>query len=87
MFSWLQVFTAPGFAVELAAERVVMFVSVMGVPVSSTNILIGAVLGVGMVNHNTQWDLMMPIALAWIITLPAAAILSAITFVAIRNVF
>lgn len=78
---------ASGFSAELAAAGVVMLASVMGLPVSSTHILIGAVLGVGMVNHNTNWDLMKPIALAWVITLPAAGILSAITFIALSNIF
>lgn len=64
-----------------------MLASLMGLPVSSTHILIGAVLGVGMVNHSTNWDLMKPIAMAWIITLPAAGVLSAITFVVLNNVF
>lgn len=78
---------ASGFAAELAAAGVVMLASVMGLPVSSTHILIGAVLGVGMVNHSTNWALMKPIGLAWIITLPAAGILSAITFITLRNIF
>ncbi|WP_320033534.1 inorganic phosphate transporter [Halarcobacter sp.] len=78
---------ASGFSAELAAAGVVMLASVMGLPVSSTHILIGAVLGVGLVNHNTNWDLMKPIALAWVITLPAAGILSAITFMVLNNIF
>lgn len=78
---------ASGFSAELAAAGVVMLASVMGLPVSSTHILIGAVLGVGLVNHNTNWNLMKPIALAWVITLPAAGILSAITFITLRNIF
>ncbi len=78
---------ASGFSAELSAAGVVMLASVMGLPVSSTHILIGAVLGVGLVNHNTNWDLMKPIALAWVITLPAAGILSAITFIALSNIF
>ena len=78
---------ASGFSAELAAAGVVMLASVMGLPVSSTHILIGAVLGVGLVNHNTNWALMKPIAMAWVITLPAAAILSAITFISLRNLF
>ncbi len=78
---------ASGFAAELAAAGVVMLASVMGLPVSSTHILIGAVLGVGMVNRSTNWSLMKPIALAWVITLPAAAILSGITFIALSNLF
>lgn len=78
---------ASGFSAELAAAGVVMLASVMGLPVSSTHILIGAVLGVGLVNQNTNWALMKPIGLAWIITLPAAAILSAVTFVVLRTIF
>ncbi len=78
---------ASGFAAELSAAGVVMLASVMGLPVSSTHILIGSVLGVGMVNQNTNWNLMKPIGMAWIITLPAAGILSAITFITLRNIF
>lgn len=78
---------ASGFAAELSAAAVVMLASVMGLPVSSTHILIGAVLGIGLVNRQNNWALMKPIALAWVITLPAAAILSAATFVALRNLF
>ncbi len=71
---------ASGFSAELAAAGVVMLASVAGIPVSSTHILIGAVLGVGMVNRAANWDLMKPIGLAWVITLPAAGVLAAITF-------
>lgn len=67
---------ASGFAAELAAATVVMGASLLGLPVSSTHILIGAVLGVGIVNRAANWSLMKPIALAWIITLPAAAFVS-----------
>lgn len=66
-----------GFAAELAAAGVVMAASVLGLPVSSTHILIGAVLGVGIVNHSANWKLMRPIALAWIITLPISAAIGA----------
>ncbi|MNR50780.1 Phosphate transporter family protein [compost metagenome] len=59
----------------------------MGLPVSSTHILIGAVLGIGLVNRQTNWGLMKPIGLAWIITLPAAALLSAGAFLVLRNLF
>ncbi|MBZ8177428.1 phosphate permease [Corynebacterium sp. 3HC-13] len=78
---------ASGFSAELAAAGVVMGASVLGLPVSSTHILIGAVLGVGIVNKAANWGLMKPIALAWIITLPAAAVVSAIGVVALRAIF
>lgn len=76
-----------GFAAELAAAGVVMAASVMGLPVSSTHILIGAVLGVGIVNRAANWKLMRPIALAWLLTLPAAAGIGAIVVLVLRAVF
>jgi len=76
---------ASGFSAELSAAGVVMLASVMGLPVSSTHILVGAVLGVGLVNKNTNWALMKPIAMAWIITLPSAGVLASLTFLLLRN--
>lgn len=78
---------ASGFAAELSAAAVVMGASVLGLPVSSTHILIGAVLGVGLVNKDANWGLMKPIALAWVITLPAAAIIAGGTVSVLRVVF
>ena len=78
---------ASGFAAELSAAVVVMIASLLGLPVSSTHILIGAVLGVGIVNRAANWNLMKPIGLAWVITLPAAAGISAITVSILRVVF
>ncbi|MDP4597589.1 MAG: inorganic phosphate transporter [Pseudomonadales bacterium] len=75
---------ASGFAAELSAAAVVLMASLLGIPVSSTHILIGAVLGVGLVNRQTNWALMKPIALAWVITLPAAAMLSAVFLLLFR---
>lgn len=72
---------ASGFCAELSAAAVVMGASSLGIPVSSTHILIGAVLGIGIVNRQTNWGLMKPIALAWVITLPAAGLLAAAAFI------
>lgn len=76
---------ASGFSAELSAAAVVMAATVMGLPVSSTHILIGAVLGIGLVNRSTNWGLMRPIALAWIITLPVAAALGGLSVVVLRT--
>ncbi len=78
---------ASGFAAELAAAAVVMAASLGGLPVSSTHILIGAILGVGLVNRSANWKLMKPIAMAWVITLPAAATIGAIGVLTLRTVF
>lgn len=78
---------ASGFAAELSAASVVMGASLMGLPVSSTHILVGAVLGIGLVNRNANWALMKPIGLAWVITLPAAATLSVVCYLILQAVF
>lgn len=78
---------ASGFTAELAAAAVVMGASLLGLPVSSTHILIGAVLGVGMVNKAANWGLMKPIALAWVITVPASAAVGAVGVVTLRAIF
>jgi inorganic phosphate transporter, PiT family len=75
-----EIHPASGFVAELAAASVVLMASLMGIPVSSTHILIGAVLGIGIVNSQNNWALMKPIGLAWVITLPSAALLSALVF-------
>lgn len=78
---------ASGFSAELAAASVVMLASMLGIPVSSTHILIGAVLGIGFVNRKANWALMKPIGLAWVITIPVAACLSGLFFVIFKHIF
>ncbi|NOL50448.1 inorganic phosphate transporter [Pelistega europaea] len=78
---------ASGFTAELSAATIVMLASLLGLPVSSTHILVGAVLGIGIVNRNANWKLMKPIATAWVVTLPSAAVLSVVIFLGLRAVF
>jgi PiT family inorganic phosphate transporter len=59
----------------------------MGIPVSSTHILVGAVIGIGMLNRDANWKLMKPIAMAWVITLPAAAAMAALFFFILKITF
>ncbi|TKX31393.1 inorganic phosphate transporter [Campylobacter aviculae] len=73
-----------GFSAELGASIVILLATQFGIPVSSTHILIGAILGIGIYNKNANWVLMKPIGLAWIITLPAAGIMAAIVFLGFK---
>ncbi|WP_111467159.1 inorganic phosphate transporter [Microbacterium suaedae] len=82
-----EIHPASGFSAELAAAGVVMLASVLGLPVSSTHILIGAVLGVGLVNKAANWKLMKPIAMAWVITLPVAASIGAVGYLLLSAIF
>ena len=82
-----EIFPVTGFAAELGATLVILAATKLGIPVSSTHILIGAVIGIGMLNRNANWALMKPIALAWVITLPAAAAMAAIFFYILKIAF
>lgn len=75
-----------GFSAEFGASIVILFATQLGIPVSSTHILIGAVLGIGLYNKNANWAMMKPIGLAWIITLPAAGLLASGVFIIFKNI-
>ncbi|TXE78127.1 inorganic phosphate transporter [Campylobacter peloridis] len=74
-----------GFSAELGASIVILLATQLGIPVSSTHILIGAILGIGLFNKNAKWAMMKPIGLAWVITLPVAGVLSSIIFIFFIN--
>ena len=71
-----------GFAAELAAATTIVLASRMGIPVSTTHILVGSVLGVGLARGIGALDLRVvgSIFVSWIATLPLAAALSVFFF-------
>ena len=81
-----EILPTTGFSAELSASIVILIATKMGLPISSTHVLIGAVLGIGLYNRNANWGMLKPIGLAWVITLPIAMIGSAIGFVIVVNV-
>jgi PiT family inorganic phosphate transporter len=71
-----------GFAAELAAACTVVIASGAGLPISTTQTLVGAVLGVGMARGIAAINLgvVRNIVVSWVITLPVGAGLSIIFF-------
>jgi PiT family inorganic phosphate transporter len=71
-----------GFAAELATATTIVIASRLGIPVSTTHTLVGAVLGVGMARGIGAIDLRVvgSIVLSWVATLPIAAGLSIFFF-------
>lgn len=70
------------FCALLATAGMVAGASTMGMPVSTTHILIGAVLGIGLAESQQRihWHLVRTIFIAWLITIPAVGVLSALVF-------
>ncbi|MDN3651755.1 inorganic phosphate transporter [Thalassotalea ponticola] len=78
-----------GFAAELAAACTVVVASGTGLPISTTQTLVGAVLGVGMARGIAAIDLgvVRNIVVSWVVTLPVGAGLSIIFFWMIKGAF
>ncbi len=78
-----------GFAAELAAATTVVLASATGLPVSTTHILVGAVLGVGLARGIGALNLQVisTIFLSWLVTLPAGALLSIVFFYLFQCLF
>ncbi|MCP5469594.1 MAG: inorganic phosphate transporter [Chlamydiales bacterium] len=78
-----------GFAAGFAAALTIMLASKLGLPISTTHVLVGAVLGVGFargigaINLGTLRD----IALSWVITVPAGAGSSIVFFYILKSIF
>ena len=78
-----------GFAATLAAAATVVIASSTGIPVSTTQVLVGAVLGVGLARGMAALDtrVISRIFLSWIVTLPAGAFMSILFFFALKGAF
>lgn len=78
-----------GFAAELAAATTVVVASSTGIPVSTTQVLVGAVLGVGIARGLAALDIRVvnKIFLSWVITLPAGALMSILFFFTLKGIF
>ncbi len=78
-----------GFCAELAAATTVVLASRLGLPVSTTHIIVGAVLGVGFARGIAAIDLRVVsgIVVSWVVTLPVGAGLAAGFFFMFRAIF
>jgi PiT family inorganic phosphate transporter len=68
-----------GFSAETAAAASILFSTVLGVPVSTTHTITGAIIGVGATTRfkAIRWGLAYKIVWAWALTIPGSALLSA----------
>lgn len=75
-----------GFSAEFGAAITILFASKLGLPISSTHALVGAVLGVGL-NRGLQalnLKMLKEIAISWIVTIPLCATMSILCFYALK---
>ncbi len=75
----IQLQPSGGFCAELATAATVLLASHLGLPVSTSHALVGAVVGVGLVKglQSVRWNTLLSIGSAWLVTIPIAAGLGA----------
>jgi inorganic phosphate transporter, PiT family len=71
-----------GFSAETAAACSLYLATALGIPVSTTQTITGAIVGVGATRRLSavRWGVAGRIVWAWILTIPAAAVIAAVTY-------
>ncbi len=71
-----------GFCSQFATAAVVLTAGLLGGPVSTTQVISSAILGTGSAEriNKVRWGVATNIALAWLLTIPATALLSALVY-------
>ncbi|MFN8632030.1 MAG: inorganic phosphate transporter [Chloroflexota bacterium] len=72
-----------GFAAETTAATVLLVTARLGMPVSTTHVISSAIMGVGASKglRGVRWGVARRILVAWVLTIPAAALIGALTWV------
>jgi inorganic phosphate transporter, PiT family len=75
-----------GFCAETGGAVALFGATFLGIPVSTTHTIIGAIVGVGAMNRTAavRWGTAGNIVIAWVITLPAAALVGALCYGLVR---
>ena len=77
-----------GFCAETGGAMTILLASSLGVPVSTTHTITGAIVGVGASRRMAavRWGVAGRIVWAWILTIPASAVMAAVAFLILRLV-
>ncbi|HYO99005.1 MAG TPA: inorganic phosphate transporter, partial [Pyrinomonadaceae bacterium] len=75
-----------GFCAETAGALTLFGATLAGIPVSTTHTITGAIVGVGATRRLSavKWGVAGTIVWAWVLTIPLAAIIAALSFLVIR---
>jgi len=78
-----------GFCAESAAATSIFTSTFLGVPVSTTHVITGAISGVGASNRISavRWGVTLKIVWAWLFTIPAAAAIGGVLYLILRLAF
>ncbi len=69
-----------GFSANLATALLVTTASFHGLPVSTTHVSVGSLLGIGITTRQARWRTVLGVLLSWVVTLPCAAVLATLGY-------
>ncbi len=74
-----------GFTIDFSAATVVLIASWLGLPISTTHVVVGAVIGIGLARgvKAINKDIVRDIIISWFVTVPVAGLISAVIFKAL----
>jgi PiT family inorganic phosphate transporter len=77
---------AQGFAAQGAGSAVILSASHVGFPLSTTHVMSGAIMGAGAAKRISavRWGVAGNIVVAWVLTLPAAAVVGGLTYAVVH---
>ena len=77
-----------GFCAEAAAASTLFIATAFGIPVSTTHTITGSIVGVGSLHGHSavRWGVARNIVWAWLLTIPAAGLVSAVIWLAIVKI-
>ncbi len=76
--------TGQGLSASLSTGSLVLAASLAGLPVSTTHVTVGSLVGIGLMNGKADLSVIRNIVLSWVATLPIAAVLSALVYLLAR---
>ena len=79
---------AEGLSANLTTSSLVLVSGALGLPVSTTHVSSSAIIGIGLFKglNNVRWTTVRDMVLAWVVTLPASALLACIAYLILARV-
>jgi PiT family inorganic phosphate transporter len=73
-----------GFAASLVTAGLVTTASLHSLPVSTTHVSVGSLLGMGATTQQAKWRKVVEILAAWVTTVPCGALIAAIVYAILK---
>ena len=78
-----------GFSASMSSGGVLALVTALGIPVSTTHVAGGAIIGTGITSGAglVNWKTVIHMVIAWVVTIPCAAVVSGVAYFLIDLIF